>query len=269
MTTTDRTPADFDSKNSTCTTSIGHPPHAAHGAAAGGATNRSALRRRMGPVVAVAMGAGLAFGGPALTANATDGAPVQASAQQTAQHAAGQSTGQMPESQQEAAAADRAYSSPLPAGAGELSSGFLERENHAGSDFAVPEGTPVTSVSKGTVLRTATSEDADDEALNHHTGKGVVIDHGEINGDRMYSYYGHLDDVQVEPGDTVDAGTQIGESGNTGNSTGPHLHLGVFMNSEDPNGAIWNAESGVGFIDPLAWLDRKGVDAGQDAPVEP
>src|SRR5699024_8254502 len=146
-------------------------------------------------------------------------------------------------------------------------SGFLERENHAGTDFAVEVGTAITSVSEGTVLRTATS--GEDGALKHHTGKGVVIDHGEINGDHMYSYYGHLDEVQVEEGDTVEAGTQIGESGNTGNSTGPHLHLGVFMNAEDPNGAIWNADSGVGFIDPVAWLDRKDVDAGQDAPVEP
>ena len=85
----------------------------------------------------------------------------------------------------------------------------------------------------------------------------------------MYSYYGHLDEIDVKEGDVVEAGTRIGKSGNTGDSTGPHLHFGVFMNAEDPNGAIWNADSGVGFIDPVDWLDRKGVDAGQDEPVEP
>jgi murein DD-endopeptidase MepM/ murein hydrolase activator NlpD len=136
-----------------------------------------------------------------------------------------------------------------------------------GTDFAVETGTPVTAVSGGTVLRTA--ETGEGGALSHHTGKGVVIDHGEINGDRMYSYYGHLDEVQVEPGDTVEAGTQIAESGNTGNSTGPHLHLGVYMNDDDPGGAIWKESTGVGFIDPVDWLERKGVDAGQDAPVDP
>lgn len=267
MTTIDRTPADSDSRNAAHTTRSGHPLPAAHEPAATGAANRSALRRRLKPVLAVAVGAGLACGGPALTAHAADGAPAQPSDQHASQQAAGHATGQVPESQQAAAAAEHTFSSPVPAGTGAPTSGFLERENHAGTDFAVAVGTPITSVSEGTVLRTATS--GEDGALKHHTGKGVVIDHGEINGDHMYSYYGHLDEVQVEEGDTVEAGTQIGESGNTGNSTGPHLHLGVFMNAEDPNGAIWNADSGVGFIDPVAWLDRKDVDAGQDAPVEP
>lgn len=263
MTPIDRTPADFDSRNSAHTKSTARSFSPVHAAGPDARAHRSALRRGLGSALGLAVSAGLVVGGPALAANAADEAPAQSSTQQTA--------GSVPASQQQAAS-DRIYSSPVPEGTGAPTSEFAspERPEHVGTDFAVPVGTPVSSVSEGTVLRTATTGEGG--ALDHHTGKGVVVDHGVINGDRMYSYYGHLDEVQVEPGDTVEAGTQIGKSGNTGNtgnSTGPHLHLGVFMNSKDPNGAIWNADSGVGFIDPVDWLDRKGVDAGQDAPVEP
>lgn len=257
VTPIDRTPADFDSRNSAHTKSTARSFSPTHATGPDARAHRSALRRGLGPAVGLAVSAGLVVGGPALAASAADEAPAQSSAQQAAD--------QVPASQQ--ATADRTFSSPIPAGAGEMTSEFNSPDRavpHLGTDFAVTVGTPVSSVSKGTVLETS-----NDGALNHHSGKGVVIDHGEINGDRMYSYYGHLDEIDVEKGDTVEAGTPIGKSGNTGNSTGPHLHLGVFMNSEDPNGAIWNADSGVGFIDPVDWLDRKGVDAGQDAPVEP
>jgi murein DD-endopeptidase MepM/ murein hydrolase activator NlpD len=215
---------------------------------------RPLLRRALLPTTGLAAAVGIALGGPGLAAQATETpAPETTSAQQGA----------------EQAAAERTYSSPVPAGTGSPTSEFAspDRPTHVGTDFAVETGTPVTAVSGGTVLRTA--ETGEGGALSHHTGKGVVIDHGEINGDRMYSYYGHLDEVQVEPGDTVEAGTQIAESGNTGNSTGPHLHLGVYMNDDDPGGAIWKESTGVGFIDPVDWLERKGVDAGQDAPVDP
>lgn len=264
VTITGRTSADFDSRNSAHTKSAARSLSPTHTAGPHGTADRSALRR-FGPVVGLAVGAGLVFGGPALTVSAADEVPTGSSHPQAAQ----QASGQVPESQQQQSAADRTYSSPVPAGTGSPTSEFAppDRPTHVGTDFAVPTGTPVTSVSEGTVLRTTDSDEGG--ALQHHTGRGVVIDHGEINGDRMYSYYGHLDEVQVEPGDTVDAGAQIGKSGNTGDSTGPHLHLGVFMNSEDPNGAIWDSDSEVGFIDPVAWLDRKGIDAGQDAPVDP
>lgn len=266
MTTPDRTPADVESTTAAYPTgtatnrTTGRTHQRAEGTLAAGGR----LRRTWAPAIGLAAGAGLVLGGPGLATHAAGAAPAQVTTHTTAQ----QSSDQDPESQQQAAA-DRSYSSPVPAGTGDPSSEFAppERPTHVGTDFAVPTGTPITSVSEGTVLRTATTGDGG--ALSHHTGKGVVIDHGEIGGDHMYSYYGHLDEVQVEPGDTVDAGTQIGKSGNTGNSTGPHLHLGVYLNDDDPNGAIWNESTGVGFIDPVDWLERKGVAAGQDAPVDP
>ena len=85
---------------------------------------------------------------------------------------------------------------------------------HTGIDIAVPEGTPVRAAASGTVT-----------FAGWHEGFGVlvVIDHG--NG--YESYYGHLSKLLVSEGQRVSAGDVIALSGNTGLSTGPHLHFEV------------------------------------------
>lgn len=172
-------------------------------------------------------------------------------------------------------AAERSYSSPVPAGSGAPTSAFGPRGDsfHLGTDYGAATGTPITAVTDGEVLRVETGKTVGDtspsSALKHHTGNGVVIKHGEIGGDAMYSYYGHLSAVDVKPGDKVKAGSVVGKAGNTGNSTGPHLHFGVMVNSDEPNGAKWTSATNTGFIDPHDWLKRKGVNAGSDAPVTP
>ncbi len=85
---------------------------------------------------------------------------------------------------------------------------------HTGIDIAVPEGTPVRAAASGTVT-----------FAGWHEGFGVlvVIDHG--NG--YESYYGHLSKLLVSVGQSVSAGDVIALSGNTGLSTGPHLHFEV------------------------------------------
>lgn len=172
-------------------------------------------------------------------------------------------------------AAERTYSSPVPAGAGAPTSVFGPRGDsfHLGTDYGVATGTPITAVTDGEVLRVETGKKVGDtspsSALKHHTGNGVVVKHGEIGGDEMYSYYGHLSEVDVKPGDKVKAGSVVGKAGNTGNSTGPHLHFGVMVNSDEPNGAKWKSATNTGFIDPHDWLKRKGVNAGSVAPVTP
>lgn len=102
---------------------------------------------------------------------------------------------------------------------GVISSNFGARwgRNHEGMDIAVPEGTPVKAAECGTVSFAG-------DAGTY--GKLVRIDHG--NG--VVTAYAHLNKINVSVGQTVNADTQIALSGNTGRSTGPHLHFEVVKN---------------------------------------
>ena len=89
--------------------------------------------------------------------------------------------------------------------------------DHKGIDIGVSVGTPVMATQSGKVLYTAY------EGFKKGYGRFVVLDHG--NG--LTSWYGHLNDWVVKPGQTVAKGQLIAHSGNTGNSTGAHLHFGI------------------------------------------
>lgn len=85
---------------------------------------------------------------------------------------------------------------------------------HNGVDIALPTGTNIGSVSKGKVIQSYYSQSA---------GNYIVIE--DESGYRCH--YMHLNERYVSVGDEVNYGDVIGTVGNTGNSTGPHLHLGV------------------------------------------
>lgn len=89
---------------------------------------------------------------------------------------------------------------------------------HAAIDISTPIGTTVYSVAPGYVAKTIRS--------NSGGGNQIIIHH-LINGKYYTSYYCHLSVINVSIGQTVTKDTIIGKSGNTGNSTGPHLHLGL------------------------------------------
>lgn len=104
-----------------------------------------------------------------------------------------------------------------------LSSGFSYRIDpiyktvkfHPGLDFSAPQGTPIYATAQG-VVRTASN-------LGNGYGNHVIIAHG-------YQYstlYGHMYRIKVRVGQTVKRGEVIGYVGNTGKSTGPHLHYEV------------------------------------------
>lgn len=84
-------------------------------------------------------------------------------------------------------------------------------------DFGAPVGTPVYAANAGTVIV------AKPTGYNGGYGSYVVIEHS--NGTQ--TLYAHLSKVSVAEGDTVTKGERIGSSGNTGRSTGPHLHFEV------------------------------------------
>ncbi|MER7397362.1 M23 family metallopeptidase, partial [Streptomyces sp. NPDC000151] len=106
---------------------------------------------------------------------------------------------------------------------------------HTGQDFAVPVGTPVRSVGRGRVTAVE---------CGGPFGISVLVRHGA----HTYTQYAHLSAVLVRPGQRVRPGQPIALSGNTGNSTGPHLHFEV------RRGPGTNAA-----IEPLHWLRGRGV----------
>lgn len=95
------------------------------------------------------------------------------------------------------------------------------RRAHGGVDFSTPVGTPVKATDGGVVVASTNRYEGDKKY-----GEVVVIEH--LNGFR--SLYAHLNTRDVKVGDEVAAGQPIGQSGKTGHSTGPHLHLEAFYN---------------------------------------
>ncbi|WNG22346.1 M23 family metallopeptidase [Cystobacter fuscus] len=97
-----------------------------------------------------------------------------------------------------------------------------ERVGHAGMDIAAPHGKPVDAPSDGTVVFAG---------LEGGYGNVIVIDHGY----GIKTRFGHLSKVLVKAGDRVKRGMQIANVGNTGRSTGPHLHYEVRVNGIPQN----------------------------------
>jgi murein DD-endopeptidase MepM/ murein hydrolase activator NlpD len=123
---------------------------------------------------------------------------------------------------------------------GRISSGFGARAApkagastfHKGIDYAVPAGTTVRAPASGVVVETG---------YDSKLGKFVYIDHGK----GTISKFGHLSDNSVvEKGQVVTAGQAIAKSGNTGNSTGAHLHYTVTVNGKpvDPTKGLFPAD---------------------------
>ena len=110
-------------------------------------------------------------------------------------------------------------SKPVPSGM-PVSGGRLTQNYHSGHnglDFGVVVGTPVKTTMDGQVVYAGWN--------NQGYGNLVIVENGEYR-----TYYAHLSNIPVSVGDTVRAGTTIGLSGNTGNSTGPHLHYEIRKN---------------------------------------
>jgi murein DD-endopeptidase MepM/ murein hydrolase activator NlpD len=104
---------------------------------------------------------------------------------------------------------------------------------HAGDDFGTPVGTPLKAMSTGTVT-----------FAGWEGGYGNKIEIEYWDG--TISVFGHLSQIQTSVGAQVDPGEVVGLSGNTGHSTGPHLHLEIH-----PDGGA--------AIDPAPWLHDHGL----------
>ena len=96
---------------------------------------------------------------------------------------------------------------------------------HTGLDFRVKSGTPVVAAANGTVISTG---------WGGAYGYRVEIDHG--NG--YVTAYNHLSKIEISDGQVI-AGQEIGRTGTSGNTTGPHLHFEVIKDGEFMNPSSW------------------------------
>jgi len=103
-----------------------------------------------------------------------------------------------------------------------------DSEFHDGIDIAAPIGTPIYAPRDGVVLAIGRSESF---------GIFIRMEHEE----GYISFFAHLNNTLVNTGEKVQQGEKIATSGNTGWSTGPHLHFGLFRYGQ--------------FIDPLPYVD--------------
>lgn len=115
---------------------------------------------------------------------------------------------------------------------------------HQGVDYPVPVGTPVYAVQDGKVVPNNWGK-----AFGNH----VVVDQKSIGTgtNRIpggWAIYAHLDKVLVQPGQEIKKGDKIGLSGNTGNSSGPHLHYEVRNNERYSAGKD---------VDPMPFINLK------------
>jgi murein DD-endopeptidase MepM/ murein hydrolase activator NlpD len=102
-------------------------------------------------------------------------------------------------------------------------------EYHSGLDIAAGIGTPVKAPAPGVVVFSGTMPDY---------GTTLVLDHGS----EIKTLYGHLQKIQVLPGQKVERGQQIALSGNTGRTSGPHLHYEITVQGQpvNPRGYLWD-----------------------------
>ena len=110
---------------------------------------------------------------------------------------------------------------------------------HSGLDLQPGAGAPIQAVADGIVREAGIST----------AGLGVwaEIDH-VIDGQKVTSVYAHMQSgsLQLVPGQKVKVGQRVGKVGNTGQTTGPHLHLEILKNGIEP-------------IDPYSWLARQQI----------
>ena len=132
---------------------------------------------------------------------------------------------------------------PFPVGV-PISDGYGPRESpggigstdHKGVDFTPGQGTAIQAIADGVV---STAVRSDSGGL----GVYVILDH-VIDGRKISTVYGHMltGSIEVTEGQVVKVGQTIGKVGNTGTSTGAHLHLEVRLDGVTP-------------VDPFAWLE--------------
>jgi murein DD-endopeptidase MepM/ murein hydrolase activator NlpD len=104
-----------------------------------------------------------------------------------------------------------------------------EREFHGGLDIRAEHGTAVYAPAAGTVLHAGPAQEY---------GITVILDHGQD----IRSLYGHLSRLNVKHGQRIERGAVIAYTGNTGRSSGPHLHYEIHVKGQavNPRAYLWD-----------------------------
>ncbi|PIQ68159.1 MAG: hypothetical protein COV91_05535 [Candidatus Taylorbacteria bacterium CG11_big_fil_rev_8_21_14_0_20_46_11] len=131
-------------------------------------------------------------------------------------------------------------------------SGAYNGKGHNGVDFAASIGTPVRAALSGVIKGTG---DTDTVCRGASYGKWIMIEHG--NG--LSTLYAHLSLIKVTEGQEISTGQIIGYAGNTGYSTGPHLHFTVYATQGvkilDRKSAVCKGTYTMPIADLKAYLD--------------
>ncbi|MEU4467419.1 M23 family metallopeptidase [Streptomyces sp. NPDC024017] len=124
------------------------------------------------------------------------------------------------------------------------------RTQHTGVDYRTPRHTPVLAAAAGVVVKSVD--------LTVSYGRYVIIAHSG----GVFTLYAHLDKRQARVGDRVAAGQQIGLSGSTGKSSGPHLHFEV-RKGRNSSGATVNPVPLLKGNPPVATGVTKDLEEGE------
>lgn len=141
---------------------------------------------------------------------------------------------------------------------GVLQDAGVIHDAHLGLDIGLDAGTPVRAAASGEIVWASygllyKSENYIDDPY----GISVVIRHDfGVEGERLYTIYAHLSEAKVDVGDRVDRGQVIALSGNTGLSTGPHLHFEIRLGG---NTIYFTRNPELWIAPPTGW----GVIAGR------
>ncbi len=204
-------------------------------------------RSRAGVAIAAGLCASVAVTGVSVAAGDGGGESAQVFGPATATQLA-DATGAQADAQQAAAGKaedlEKSWTSPIEGdyalSATYGNSGDRWASGHSGQDFAVDTGTPVHAAHSGTVVKAGGNGAGDGPAY----GNAIVIKHD----DDTFTQYAHLSEVDVKVGQKVSTNDEIGLSGNSGNSSGPHLHFEIRTTADFGSA-----------VDPVAFLKEQDV----------
>src|SRR5699024_5526031 len=135
---------------------------------------------------------------------------------------------------------------------GGISSGFGGRDSpggvgssdHKGVDIAASKGSTASAAASGVVSTVTSGCSEGDSSCGGGFGNFIVVTHN-IDGKTYSTLYAHLSNTSVSQGDKVSQGDSIGAVGNTGGSTGAHLHFEVHPGGYEGRGSA---------VDPMNYL---------------